>query len=170
MPALLFFFLGLDCLSTATFFTQISSMVWVSLLFLSTESSVLDRGEKKIRGRTRGEAKYNNKLAQKDESKISKEWMERDEWNRVSDVPWSLRSRSISLSATETTTTINSTREPTNLGSCIVHDLLKKTAQSLSSSLSLCFLHTHTQTHTQSQSLLTSYLVRENRACSLLSP
>lgn len=155
-------FLGLDCLSVATFFRQMGSSVLVSLLSLSTESSVLARKGKKSRGRMREEVKYQNKLAQRDESEISKDWMVRDEWNRVSDVLWSLRSRSISLSASETTTTTMSTREPTNLGYCIVHYLLKKTAWSLS------FLLTHTHSHTQS--LLTSYLERENRACSLLSP
>lgn len=38
-------------------------------------------GERKIksRGRMREEAKYKNKLAQRDESEISKDWMVRDE-------------------------------------------------------------------------------------------
>lgn len=69
--------------------------------------------------------------------------------NEVSDVPWSLRSGSISLSASETTTTTTSTREPTNLGYSIVHYLLKKTA------LPLSLFLTHTQ------SLLTVHIWRE---------
>lgn len=159
-------FLRLDCLSLATLLRQMSSSVLVSLLSLSTELSVLgegETGEKRERGEDeRGGKSIKPNWRRGDGSEISKGWMARDECNRASDMTWSPRSRSISHAATETTTTAASTREPTNLGSCIVHYLQKKTAQAPS-----VFL-THTDTHTIAPHFISGE--RENRACSLLSP
>lgn len=58
------------------------SAVLVSLLSLSAETSVLARRGKKnkeSRAGMREEAKYENKLPQRDKSEISKDWMVRDE-------------------------------------------------------------------------------------------
>lgn len=73
-------FLILNCLSAATFFRQTSPWFLASLLTLSTELSA--RGGENEEPREEGgggEKKCKTKLAQRDKSEISKDWMLRDE-------------------------------------------------------------------------------------------
>lgn len=128
------------------------SSVLASLLSLSTELSVLARKKKKERGRSRRmreEAKYKNKLAQRDKVRYQKSG-----WWGMNEIEFQtccgLWGQGVYHSASETTTTTRSIGEPTNLGYGIVHYLLKEKKPQLGLSLSLSFLHTNTHTHNHS--------------------
>lgn len=133
------------------------SSVLASLLSLSTELSVLARKKKKERGRSRRmreEAKYKNKLAQRDKVRYQKSG-----WWGMNEIEFQtccgLWGQGVYHSASETTTTTRSIGEPTNLGYGIVHYLLKEKNPAWSLALSLFYTQTHTQ------SLLTVHIWRE---------
>lgn len=153
-------FLILNCLSVATFFRQTSSWFLASLLTLSAELSVSARGgEKRGAGGGGESAKPNWHRGMR--VRYQKAGMGgMSERSSVSVSVSALRGQGLYRCSPllKQQPARPSTREPNNLRSCIVPYLLKKTLQPL-------FL-----TPSLTQSSLTSYLARENSACSLLSP
>ena len=167
-------FLASDCLSVATFFRQMGSSVFsVATLFVYW---IVSFSEERVGGGAGGKKKRAEGGWERRQS-IKTNWRrgmrvryQKTGWWGMNEIEYQtccgLRGQGLyhSLLLKQQPPQRAPGSRPI-WSDCIVRYLLKKTARSLSSS----FL-THTHTHTHTQSLLTSYLERENGACSLLSP
>lgn len=154
-------FLVLDSLSAATFFRQMSSSVSVSLLSLSTESSVLARKKKRAEGgwERRQSIKTNWRRGMRVRYQKTGWWgMNEIEYQTCCGLWGQGLYHSLLLKQQPPQRAPGS--QPIWATALFTICWRKQLGLSLPLSLS----------YTLTQSLLTSYLVRENRACSLLSP